>query len=349
MLGLFFFLPSPAISPHQRNAYIQQKIASQSTVITAIDYTIFRQDRHSIRTEDCYECSALLVHWRLVTHGQVSILDMSDYDDYGKVNIAKTLQDAVEWNNKDTTATGNQWTPYFSDPLVIDGIPAGDVDEEISMPWFHITDQKLVHYNMHNNRVSFIAYVVVPAPEVIEVWRGAFVERELNSTSEQVAYDNMMLHKLDTDLLGSFRFVKDSSTTRMVVQHLSGDLASRTYPVRRALLVPLGPFIALPFILIAQFFEFLGPMFYYFLIWLGILVAFVGYRRMLEGGSTSSCCGRVCLPFHSLRRKQTKIRSRTGGVWGPAGPVDSNKQPNWVDEEKEIGLQWPGMARLGRV
>lgn len=340
MLGLFFFLPSPIIPPHQRDAYVQQKLESGSTVITAIDYSPFRKEPVDVRAEICYECSDLLLHWRFFTHGQTAHLDLSDQTDRA-IDIATILKDASKRNKESMPGTGDQWTPYFEYPLFLKGLPAGDADEEINMPWFHDTDQKLMHYNMHNFLVSIVAYAVVPEPDVLEIWRGAYVQHALDSRSGQadqddfnlgqVAYDNMTLHKSDSDLLASFAFKDGPFTQRVVVRHLSGSLPSRTYPIRKALLVPLGPFIALPFIIINEFIEALGAVLWYILVLLSLLAIFAGYRRL-----------------EVSRRRHSDTGSRTINVWGPAGPVESKKQRDWLDEEKEIGLQRPKTMRVGR-
>lgn len=340
MLGLFFFLPSPVIPLHQRDAYVQQKLESGSTVITAIDYSPFRKEPVDSRPEICYECSDLLLHWRFFTHGQTAHLDLSDQTDRA-IDIATILKDASKWNKEGMSGTADQWIPYLEYPLFLKGLPAGDADEEINMPWFHDTDQKLMHYNMHNFLVSIVAYAVVPEADVLEIWRGAYVQHALDSRSGQadqhkyklgqVAYDNMTLHKSDTDLLASFDFKDGPFTQRVVVRHLSGSLASRTYPIRRALLVPLGPFIATPFIIINEFIEALGPILWYTLVLFSLLAALISCRKL-----------------HIVRRRQSDTRSRPMNVWGPSGPVESTKQRNWLDEEKETGLQRPKTMRVGR-
>ncbi|KAH4198805.1 hypothetical protein HBI26_079250 [Parastagonospora nodorum] len=341
MLGLFFFLPSPTIPPHQRDAYVQQKLESGSTVITAIDYSLFRNDPVDIRAEVCYECSDLLLHWRFFTYGQTAHLALSDQTDR-TFDIAKILKDAFKWNKEGMSSTGDQSTPYFEFPLVLKALPAGDADEEISMPWFHTTDQKLMHYNMHNFLVSIVAYAVVPEPDVLEIWRGAFVQHALDSRSGQVddqynsnlgqvAYDNMTLHKSDTELLASFAFKDGPFAQRVVVRHLSGSLPSRTYPIRRALLVPLGPFIAIPFIIVNEFIEALGPILSYTLVLVSLLAALAGYRK-----------------FRISRWRQSDSRSRSMNIWGPTGPVEPTKQRDWLNEEKDIGLQRPKTMRVGR-
>ncbi|KAF2826154.1 hypothetical protein CC86DRAFT_370241 [Ophiobolus disseminans] len=350
MLGLYFFLPSPAIPLHQREAYIQSRLAYGHTVITALDYTPFQKESRS----DCYDCTDVLIHWRLVNSGRDVMLRSSDYDydDGGVVNLTDVVRSAREWNEERWGGKeGEKWTPYFSGPLTMDGIPGGSTDEEINMPWFHAVDQKLIQYNMHNLQASIVAQAVVPEPGIVQIWRAAYVAGALNATAgpgdgEASTYDEMMLHKQDSDFLASFHLVESWENTLVVVKHLAGALPSRTYPLRRALLVPLGPFIAIPFILMSELCDFMSPFVWFIVAWMGLLVGFVGYRKMLESGNMPGLCWPVQF-VGRWRRKNRRQKERR--VWGPAGPVDVVAEGSSFDEEKGVGLRRPDNVRLGKL
>jgi hypothetical protein len=345
MIGMWFFLPSPAVPSYQREAYIQNRFASGKTVIMALEYTPFLRHPGRIYSGECSECSDVLVHWRLIKSGDSSFLSSGFYEDR-TIDMTKILRDAVEYNTQ--KQNDQNWAPYFSDPLSMN-VPGGDLDEEINMPWFQVTDQKLIHYNMHNFETSIAIRAVVPEPGVLEIWRNAYVEPFLDATSqEQAKYDTMRLNVSETDYLASFQFGKDPRTSRVIVKHLAGELPSRTYPIRRALLVPLGPFIAIPFILIQPLFDLISPYFNFIVVWFGLLVGLVSYRRMRQSGSISSLFGGLCWPLQFIRRRQRKNRAGRGDVWGPSGPVDTKTHRNWFDEERLVGLQRPDTARLGR-
>ena len=358
MIGLYFFLPSPAIPPHQREAYIQNRLASGNTVIAAVDYAPFAKESRSM----CYSCTDVLIHWRLVNAGHDVLLRSSDYD-HGSINMTGALQMAREWNEeRGKTQPGKKWTPYFSLPVPMNGIPGGDTDEEINMPWFHVVDQKLIQYNMHNLQADIIARVVVPEPGIVQIWRGAYVEWALNSTAEsqgpvdgdvpqkpleQVAYEELMLYKQETDFLASFHLVESWENTLVVVEHLAGELPSRTYPIRRALLVPLGPFLAIPFILAGALYDSMSPFVWFIIVWMGLLVGLVSYRKMVESGNTPSFSG-LCWPLQLIKRRRRKNARSRKHVWGPTGPVDPDLESSSFDEEKEIGLRRPDTVRLGQ-
>jgi hypothetical protein len=353
MIGMWFFLPSPAIPPHQRDMYIQDRLASGKTVITALDYLPFRRDPRSTYSGECSECSDLLIHWRLFTRGRDVLIRLSDYDDRDVINMTDIIRESITWDAGKSPRSEQKWRIYFSDRFNIHSVPGGSAEEEINMPWFHTVDQSLNHYNMHGFNADIMVRVVVPQPGVLEIWRGAFVDDAIDATpytgqrsSVDPTHEYMMLHKSETDLLASFQITDGQEP--VVVKHLAGYLPSRTYPIRKALLFPLGPFIAIPFILFAELTEFLSPFFYFIVVWLGLLVGLVCYRRILKGGSVASIFGGLCWPLQFVRRRQRKNRSRNKHVWGPTGPVGMKKPRSWLDEESEVGLQRPETVRLGR-
>jgi hypothetical protein len=349
MLGLWFFLPSPVIPPHEREAYIQDKLVSGHAVITALEYKPFLRYPGRIYSGECSECSDILPHWRLRASGPDLLLSASYYyDGSSSLNLNDVLRDATQWH--DRTWAGQEWKPYFSPPLSFDGVPGGDMDEEINMPWFDVTDQKLIHYNMHNFEMFLNIRAVVPEPGVVQIWRNAYIEPILHDTTavdEQVVYTDLNNKKGDFDLLASFQVQDKAKGAHVHVKYLAGALPSRTYPIRRALLVPLGPFIAIPFILLEGLLEPLSSSFLYIVILCSFLVGIVCYRKMLERGPASTSYGNMLRPFHFFSGNSS-TRNKRRGVWGPTGPVDLGKKWNKFDEENEIGLQRPKTVRLGR-
>lgn len=358
MIVLFYFLPSPIVPSHQREAYIQKRLASGNTVITALDYKPFEKASRSL----CYDCTDALVHWRLVNSGRDVLVHMSD-GDYGAINMTDGIRRARDWNQEGwKTRSDMKWVPYFSVPMTMDGIPGGSTDEEINMPWFQTVDQKLINYNMHNSRASLVVRAIVPEPGIVQIWRSATTDWALNSTAEsqtrldgddgehstqRAAYDELMRYKQDTDFLASFHLVESWKNTLVVTEHLSGALSSRTYPMRRALLVPLGPFIAIPFIFTAALYDFVSPFVWLVAICMGILIGFVGNRKMLESGETPSL-GALYWPLQLHKRWQRKKRRNKKRVWGPTGPVIAEGESSLFDEEREIGIRRPDTVRLGK-
>lgn len=357
MIGVYFFLPTPAIPPHQRDAYIQKKLASGNTVITAVEFAPFREESKDI----CYDCTDLMIHWRLVNRGRNVMLHFSESS--GSVNMTKALELARDWNHERWKSRSEQkWTPYFSVPMTMNGIPGGSLGEEIAMPWFHDVDQKLIDYNMHNAQASVFVRAVVPEPGIVQIWRSKYVDWALKTTVEsarssdddflrtpekspaQVSYEQMMLYKQETDFLASFHLVESWENTLVVMEHLAGELPSRTYTIRRALLVPLGPFVAIPFIMANELYEVMPPFLWFVLVMLGLIFAVIFYPKMLETGNIPSL-SRLCWPLRVFRRRR-KQQSARKQVWGPTGPVDMGKEDSLFDEESEIGLRRPDTARL---
>ncbi|KAH7089604.1 hypothetical protein FB567DRAFT_306014 [Paraphoma chrysanthemicola] len=354
MLGLFFFLPSPVVPPHQRDEYIKRKLKSGSTLITSIDYMPFRRAPNLVFPEVCPGCTNLLIHWRLLVSGSDVLLCTAYYDEYLGVNLTRHARDAINWNKGHLSGSGERWTPFFSKPLRFEGIPGGSVDEEINMPWFTPVDQQLIQYNMHNAHTSFAAHAVMPRPSIVEIWeyesvRSAFEKKEHDQeTSEDKAsqnmlqwqvYDDMIVHAQETELLAVFRILADSEGATVVAEYVAGDLPSRTYPIRRALLVPLGPFIAIPFVLVAALFSMITPLVVVVFAWFGFLVVLVAVRRMLDGAPASSYCDGLWWPMHWLRKWRRNRNSQKKDVWGPAGPVKLKTHKKWFDEEEAHGAQ----------
>jgi hypothetical protein len=350
MIGMWVCLPSPVVPLQQREAYIQSKIAASKTVITALDYEPFKKHPDRTYSGECSECSDLLIHWRLVKSGH-SLLLASSYYENSNVNITKVLHEADK-RNAEERKVNEKWVPYYSEPLTMDGVPAGSTNEEINLPWFQMTDQKLMHYNMHNFEVSITARAIVPIPGTLEIWRSAYVESFLNDRSstdlEQATYDKIRVNKSESDLLASFQFVSDRLPPRVIVNHLAGELPSRTYTIRKALLFPLAPVYSILFMPVMMLFDPQSPFFYVLVVCLSLIVGPVCYRRIRQGGTISSYYGGLCWPIRFIRRRQRKNRSANRGVWGPSGPVDKRTHRSWFDEEKMVGLQPPATVRLGR-
>ena len=154
----------------------------------------------------------------------------------------------------------------------------------------------------------------------------------------------MMLYKQETDFLASFHLVESWENTLVVMEHLAGELPSRTYTIRRALLVLLGPFLAIPFIMASQLYEFMSPFAWFVVVWLCLIVAVVVYPKMLESGNWPSF-SRLCWSLWIFRRRRNQQSARKQ-VWGPTGPVDVAKDVSLFDEESEMGLQRPDTVRL---
>lgn len=337
MCGLWLFLPSPSIPPQHRDAYIKREFASGGTVITAVDYRPFLRHPGRIYSGECSECSDAFIHWRQRTSGDKVTVDVSDSGSDATIRATDILKLGAEWHDKNS----GQGVPYFSDSFGLKDIPGGELGEEVAMPWFQEVDQKLIDYNMHNKRVDLGVRAVIPKPGVLEIWRNAYVE-PIWSDDPVLAYGRMVQNKTKTDHLATFKLIKHGGSSSLTVLHLAGDLPSHTYPIRRALLFPLGPFIGIPFVVIPSLIEVFAPFSYLVIIWLGAIVGLVCYRRMVEGGPIDTCVGSLFCPG---RRRKDKNKTE---VWGPTGPVDSKDIRQSFDEEKAIDLQRPQSVRLGK-
>lgn len=335
MSGLWLFLPSPSIQPQQRDAYIERKFASGGTVITAVDYRPFLRHPGRIYSGECSECSDAFIHWRQRTSGGKVTVDVSDSGSDATVQVTDFLNLGADWHERNAT----RGVPYVSDKFGLNDVPGGELGEEVAMPWFQEVDQKLIDYNMHNMRVSLAVRAIVPKAGTLEIWRNAYVE-PIWFDDPVSAYEKILKNKTKTDHLATFQLNKSGGSSKLAVLHLAGHLPSRTYPIRRALLFPLGPFIGIPFVLIPSLVEVFSPFSYLVIIWLSAVAGIFCYRRMIEGGPIDTCIGGLCCP-----RRRRKEWQKTE-VWGPTGPVDSKDLRRSFDEEGAIGLQRPQSVRL---
>ncbi|KAH7411722.1 hypothetical protein DE146DRAFT_251727 [Phaeosphaeria sp. MPI-PUGE-AT-0046c] len=337
MSGLWLFLPSPSIPPQQRDAYIERKFASGDTVITAIDYKPFLRHPGRIYSGECSECSDAFIHWRQRTSGTKLTVDVSDFGSDATIQVTDLFKLGADWHNRNP----GQGVPYVSKSFGLNDIPGGELGEEVAMPWFQEVDQKLIDYNMHNMRVRLSVRAIIPKPGNLEIWRNAYVE-PIWFDDPLSAYERILKNKTTTDHLATFQLTSHGGSSSLAVLHLTGDLPSRTYPIRRALLFPLGPFIGIPFVVIPSLIEVFAPFSYLIIIWLGAVVGIFCYRRVIEGGQIDTCFGGLCCPG---RRHKKKNKT---GVWGPTGPMDSKNLRRSFDEERAVGLQRPQSVRLGK-
>lgn len=349
LFSLWLFLPSPTISPHQRAAYIQNTLTSGHSLISVVDYMPFRKDPRSVYSGECSECSSLLFHWRLVQADNNILLRLNRYTskwDAARINITGILDDARQWNVKQHDPDRKEWTPYFSGPLKLPEIAAGNDDEEINLPWFAAADKNLFHYDMHGFTSSpIILRAISPKPGVVEIWNFAVVFEVMKQHFKRVLedgtpvpsnrpraweklYDDLRLNERGAGLVATFRLPEAAAIKDVVVEELKGELASRTYPMRKALLFPLGPIISIPFFVVGVLSDLFAPLFPFAVLTLVIYVLYQLTRCIIG------------------RRRRAGIEKRR--VWGPTGPVEAKHWGNGFDEEKEVGLQRPQTVRLGR-
>lgn len=347
MIGSWMFMPSWSISPHDRDAYIQNAFSRGRTVVTVMSYDREISKNVGSNMVSDSECTTLLLHWWLRRKASSHVLSLSSTSDEG-INFTHIIEGANSAYREDVKDDPEQpWSPYFSKSVRLSDIAEGDLDEEINMRWFDPADKNLFHHEMHNFFTNIFVTGVVPEPGVVEIWGSKYINNihELLSDPRKEHFSNatvwskqihqeMVLRQSKADMLASFRMVEDQHGVRFVVNEIKGRLASRSFPIRRRLLFFLGPLYSIamiPISILAGLSDLIAPAMPFILLWLGIMFALFLYRRLVAYG------------FISRGRSDSNASSRK--VWGPAGPVKTWSQ---LDEEKGVNLQRPKTVRLGK-
>lgn len=343
MIWLWLLLPSPPIPHLERGAHIQRTLGSGKPLITVHDWDRYfnandtKGDDYSFLRQG----TALIIEWRLASSkNQEFMLRIDDR----KIDISSLLAQAEEMN-QDAEADKIEWTPYFSEPLQFDSVPVGDAEPAVlCFSWFYKSDKHLITHKFHGTTGGMVLRLVVTEPGVVEVWKDAGMAELLDSlTLAKMRAENLVELTIQQkkELFARVKGVKDSlSSTSMlarfedtdrkslqaiVVRDMAGDIPSPSYPIRRALLVLLGPtLIAFSFGLfyIYLFFAFLLPLAPTLLL-LSLLIG------LAISGTTLLCWLRDRRPpfrewtrtFWLTRWVHRDPKRKEKSIWGPAGPV----------------------------
>lgn len=148
-------------------------------------------------------------------------------------------------------------------------VPAGQKDEHTSQGWFKEVDRHFIQHTFTGKTTDVDVCAIIPESGIVEFWRSAIIDRGCDRTSVGWAgplneADILLDHvrtlgicraarsaEEDIDLIGSSRTPPNVDIKDIVVLHLKGNLPSRTWPIRRALLLRFSQFMVgcLPYIL----------------------------------------------------------------------------------------------------
>lgn len=339
LFALWCFLPSPLIPADQHSAYIQRRLASGRSIVSVVDYAPYKREARYTYSGECSECSSLIFNWRLSSSPVGIILSLDDESDAwntARINLTGVLAEAADWNSHQKTSSRRKeggWTPYFSAAIKLRSIPGGSLDEEINLPWFPVADQHRFHNDMHGFTAEVALRAFIPEPGTVEFWSFYEVNRVLEglqaqsknqTVSPEMLSDALSKDPQRTGYLATFKVPSVPVIANVVVQELRGDLPSKMYPIRKALLFPLGPILPLVFILAGVASDTIAPVFPFLVV---AVIIFVLWR------------------VTTVMKRST---ARERDVWGPTGPVDVKSREEEFDEEKEVGLQRPQTVRLGK-
>ncbi|KAF1952989.1 hypothetical protein CC80DRAFT_596139 [Byssothecium circinans] len=405
MFGLWFFMPSFPIAPSDRNTYIQNALSAGQPIITAHggDRSWEEDGMYHLSQADYGDGTHLGVRWQLATSkkgdGEVETdLQLSQT----LLHLSQISSKAsLHYSGNVTVEEKGEKTPYFTH-TVRATVYKGETAHPYVMPWFVNADKVLFSYEFHGMTAQFDFTIIIPEPGVVQLWQRHVVapvlkrlrekhgfvnyegvNQEVSDTNPELVKAKMVWwetfdylrrnHRTDGGLIAEFKDVNGAETgkfkdmAKVKVDIPVGDLTSRTFPIRRALIFPLGPTpMIISYALYSIYLLGVCVFWPYGLFASEIYVLFVLGRWLRAGrpgflewsmndGLTRfwfSCCG-CCIRLGG-RRRARKIRR----VWGPAGPLlDSEKLMGELDDVERggkldtmaggIGLQRPVSAKLG--
>jgi hypothetical protein len=361
IIFLWCALPSPTISPHERESHIQKTLGSGRPLITVNDWTTFfnRQTPSTNRAGQAY-----IVRWQLkqAPGDQGVLLKLGPL---GDANLADIIAKANSFNRAHTGKNSSEWIPFFDIARVFEGIWTSNVEfSELCLGWFHRADSHFITHEVQGHSGSIILRFVVPQPGVLELWLEAVVtdhmdandyaelylignapQTELQQQMFRRAWNYVKESQRESGILATFKSQEMKQVRDVVVLRMNGDLLSRTYPIRRTLLVLLAPVQSMSLYALTLALN-LVPALLVILSQLGLACAGIMLSCWLRDGRPAF--SEWNRHFWMTRWIPRGIASDAKKVWGPSGPVsaESEKGGNW-DEENALSQQ-PQTVRIGR-
>ncbi|KAF9701665.1 hypothetical protein EKO04_000408 [Ascochyta lentis] len=346
---LWLALPFHTVSVEERSTYIQNTLASGQTAVAAWDVKPFAKANEDDLDEGwCSECTSVLFHWRFARmYNKVHILlaPHHSHSEDKDFDLSGNFKSAEEWNQDGVIGSNKSWSPYFIDlwwtPTTV---PGARQDERISQGWFYEVDRHLIQHAFVGWSTKIDVRAVIPEPGVVEFWRGTAIDRAFNHISDEWAetynksdvfqdrtrtpeiYKQMRRFERDIDLIASFEASENADVQDIVVKELKGDLPSRTWPVRKALLAWVPRFIVGPVMLFKAADDFIAPRFAGFLVALFTLpliyIGVVGCCWISAGGPNIFRWISGFWMTKLLVPRRWRKAPETQHLWGPSGPVD---------------------------
>ncbi|KAI1843347.1 hypothetical protein JX265_007822 [Neoarthrinium moseri] len=307
LVGTWFFLPSPVVSPINRPGTIASTLQSGGTITAVVEnkqsFKRKRDDGIPIQWA-CSGCSGLVLDWRLESHAPTDSLLLH----LGEARINLT-EAALQGPQPDADEKA---TSIYVSPPIKARIRTGSTRHSLIMPWFTWADSILTYWTMHYPREDILVRTFSPEPGVVEIWK------DIEMWDAYAAGNTIRETDREVGLLGTFSHVP---TTRLPgaplranaagvkVAGIQGELPSRTWPIRGFICGPLYvPTFMIAVVLDVCTFGILTMKGDLILGMLVVLLALIRTERM------------VLSPSRWLCRPGTK-RPKQRGIWGPSGPV----------------------------
>ncbi|KAL5386643.1 hypothetical protein DPSP01_004007 [Paraphaeosphaeria sporulosa] len=353
-------LPSPTIPYTQEALNNEKTLKTSHTLIVVDDYPTIYQG-----SSESNGFGHLIFEWRisrqLNPESEVELtLRVAEND---PINLADLMRKSAAFHLSRTKHDAVR-TPFF-DPTHLD-YKVACVDDiknsDVCLPWFDRSDKALLTHSNHDGTCTISLRIVVDEHGVVELWPASFIENALAQLEkvrlkpEAVDYEEGQL------LEETIQFLRESGhpimqleggdmTTleELHVPYVRGNLPSKTYPIRKAMLVRLGPVLRVALI----------PVFgiIYLLSTFSTVILFILYNGALScAGIMLSAWLRAGRPefwpwtqrFRLTRWMYFRSQNQKT-MWGPAGPVESRSavRKEWT-RNGFVGLERPKTARLER-
>jgi hypothetical protein len=266
-------------------------------------------------------------------------------------HFSKTKHDAVR-------------TPFF-DPTRLDfAIPWVDETGTSAMclPWFDRSDKVLLTHSMRGGTTNISLRLVVDERGVVEVWPASFVENTLAELQKVRQKPEAADYEEGQLLEEAMQFLQESGhpiiqleggdmrrLEEISVPYVRGNLPSKTYHIREAMLARFGPVLRIalfPLLMIVVPLSALNSVILLILLQGGFACAGIMLSAWLRAGRPK---------FWPWTRTFWMTRwvyvasQKEKRVWGPAGPVESKRavRKEWAGNGV-VGLQKPKTVRLER-
>ncbi|KAJ4287623.1 hypothetical protein N0V90_012326 [Kalmusia sp. IMI 367209] len=302
-----------------------------------------------------------IIHWQLQkSNGGEVLLKISENS---PINLANLMKRSESFHFSKTKNDAIR-TPFFdATRLEFEVSWIDDIDcPDVCLPWFDRNDQALITHDMHGGANTINLRLVVDEHGTIELWPALFVLKtldelkEVRKKPEAASYEEGQILEEALEHLRTLGhplirlYGEDMKNMEIVaVPYIRGNLASKTYPIRRTILINFAPVLRIalfPFLFVIRAFSVISQVLLLFLLQCGLAC----------GGIMLSCWLRDGRPEFSqwiqtfwMTRWVFFKSHKTRRVWGPAGPVISkrSKRSEWRDNGV-IGLQRPQTVRLER-
>ncbi|KAL5427664.1 hypothetical protein PMIN04_001167 [Paraphaeosphaeria minitans] len=353
-------LPSPTI-PYTQEALHNEKTLKTSHTLTVVD--IYPTAYHN--SSESNGSGQFIFQWRILRqlNLQCEVELTLKVAENEPINLADLMRKSEAFHFSKIIRDVVR-TPFF-DATHLDFEVAWMDDIEnsgICLSWFDRSDKVLLTHSDHGGTRAISLRMVVDEHGVVEFWPASFVENTL-AELEKVRLKPAAADYEEGQLLEeAIHFLRESGhpiiqleggnmskLEELHVPYVRGNLPSKTYPIRQAMFLRLGPVLRvalIPVFLLTYLMSTFSTVILFILYNVGLSCAGIILSAWLRAGRPEFWPW--TRTFWLTRWMYSKSQNEKR-MWGPAGPVESKTavRKEWAGNGI-VGLQRPKTARLER-